>query len=69
MQGRGYHEHSLLTADTKPPVHRVPGGAGLLVLPLLPGQVQELPAGRPGRHVSSEIFFPLKLLKYFIQLG
>ena len=45
------HQHRLLAADPQPAVPGVAGGAGLLVLPLLPGQVPPLREdgrGRPG---------------------
>ena len=39
LQGWGGDKHCLLPVDPQPVVHLVPGGAGLLVLPILPGQV------------------------------
>ena len=43
------HQHRLLAADPQPAVPGVAGGAGLLVLPLLPGQVPPLREDRRGR--------------------
>ena len=42
LQGRDADSHSVRDHDTQLPVCPVPGGPGLLVLPLLSGKVQEI---------------------------